>query len=370
MEVLFWMSAIAVVYAYIGYPLVLFLLCLVINQRVHKAPIEPFVSVIIPAYNESRVIEAKLRNIASWDYPTDRLEVIVASDGSTDSTVDLARSFRSAVRIRVLAFAQNRGKMFVLNDAVREAAGEILLFSDAAAMLQPDSLRHMVSNFADPKVGAACGVYRLQRASEAQLGVQEDLYWKYETSLKALESQLSSTIGAHGAIFASRKCLYPFVSPDIINDDLVIPVRVLASGHRVIYETQASAFEEATEMTGFQRRVRIMAGNLQQIKEIKGLLWPPQVLPFVFFFSRKVLRSFVPVLLIVLAVSNSFLLQKEFYRVTEYCQITFYALAVVGIRWNLRPGLLRLPYYFCSINAAYLWSAWRYTLGTKKMKWE
>jgi poly-beta-1,6-N-acetyl-D-glucosamine synthase len=370
MKVLFWVSATAIVYAYLGYPLVLLVLRVFINRRVHKAPIEPFVSVIIPAYNESRVIEAKLRNIAGWDYPADKLEVIVASDGSSDNTVELARVFRSPMRVRVLAFTQNRGKMFVLNDAVREAAGEILLFSDAAAMLQPDSLRQMVSNFADSAVGAVCGVYRLQRASEARLGVQEDLYWKYETSLKAMESRLSSTIGAHGQILSVRKNLYPFPSPEIINDDLVIPVRVLAGGHRVIYETQASAFEEASEMTGFQRRVRIMAGNLQQIKEIKGLLWPPQVLPLAFFFSRKVLRSFVPILLILLAVSNSFLLRDEFYRITEYCQIAFYALAIAGIRWNLRPSLLRLPYYFCSINAAYLWSAWCCAQGTKKVRWE
>ncbi len=370
MKILFWISAIAIVYAYVGYPLVLLLLGVFIDKPVPRGPIEPFVSVIIPAYNESRVIESKLRNITGWDYPVDKLEVIVASDGSTDHTVQLARAFRSAMRIRVLAFTENRGKMFVLNDAVREAAGEILLFSDAAAMLQPDSLRHMVSNFADPRVGAVCGVYRLRRASEAQLGVQEDLYWKYETSLKAMESRLSSTIGAHGPILAIRKNLYPFPSPEVINDDLVIPVRVLAGGHRVIYETEASAFEEASEMTGFQRRVRIMSGNLQQIKEIKGLLWPPQVLSVVFFFSRKILRSFVPMLLILLAVSNSFLLRDPFYRVTEYCQIAFYALALVGIRWNLRPGLLRLPYYFCSVNAAYLWSAWRYAQGTKKVKWE
>lgn len=370
MKILFWVSAIAIVYAYIGYPVALVVLRVFIRRPVRKGAIEPYVSVIIPAYNESRVIEAKLANIAAWDYPAEKLEVIVASDGSSDNTVELARAFRSAIRVGVLAFSQNRGKMFVLNDAVREAAGEILLFSDAAAMLEADSLRHMVSNFADPKVGAACGVYRLRRASEAQLGVQEDLYWKYETSLKALESQLSSTIGAHGQILAVRKNLYPFPSPEIINDDMVIPVRVLAGGHRVVYETQASAFEEASEMTGFQRRVRIMAGNLQQMKEIKGLLWPPQILPLLFFCSRKALRAFVPVLLILLAASNLFLLHGEFYRITAYCQIVFYLLASAGAWWNLRPGLLRLPYYFCSINAAYLWSALQYPRGMKKLKWE
>jgi poly-beta-1,6-N-acetyl-D-glucosamine synthase len=370
MKALFWICVVGVFYAYIGYPLVLFLLSPFIRKPVRKSPIEPLVSVVIPAYNESRVIEAKLRNIAALDYPRDKLEVIVASDGSRDNTAELARTFSSEVPVRVLAFAQNRGKMSVLNDAVRESSGEILVFSDAAAMLQPDSVRQLVANFADPKVGAAGGTYHVRRASEAKLGVQEGLYWKYETSLKAWESSLASTIGAHGQILAVRKQLYPFPPPETINDDYVIPVRVLAGGHRVIYDTKAAAFEEASEMIGLQRRVRIMAGNIQQLKEIKGLLWPLQPLPAFFFFSHKVLRLLVPLLLILLAISNSFLLRNEFYRVIEICQAIFYALAIVGWRWNLRPAVLRLPYYFCFVNAAYLWSAIQFPLGIRKLKWE
>lgn len=370
MKALFWICAVGVFYAYVGYPLVLFIFSLFIKKPVRKSPIEPFVSLIIPAYNEGRVIEAKLRNIAALDYPRGKLEVIVASDGSRDDTAELARAFSSEVPVRVLAFSQNRGKMSVLNDAVRESTGEILVFSDAAAMLQPDSVRHLVANFADSNVGAAGGTYQVRRASEAQLGTQEGLYWKYETSLKVWESNLSSTIGGHGQILAVRKQLYPFPPPETINDDYVIPVRVLAGGHRVVYDTRAAAFEEASEMIGLQRRVRIMAGNIQQVKEIKSLLWPLQSLPVFFFFSHKVLRLLVPPLLIFLAISNSFLLRNEFYRVTEYCQAVFYALAVVGWRWNLRPAVLRLPYYFCFVNAAYLWSAIQFPGGIKKVKWE
>lgn len=370
MKALFWICAVSVFYAYIGYPMTLFLLNLFFKKPARKSAIEPFVSAIIPAYNESRMIEAKLRNIAALDYPIDRLEVIVASDGSRDGTVELARAFSSETPVRVLAFAQNRGKMSVLNDAVRESKGEIVVFSDAAAMLQPDSLRHLVANFADPKVGAAGGTYQVRRASEAKLGAQEGLYWKYESTLKAWESSLSSTIGAHGAILAVRKHLYPFPHSSTINDDYVIPIRVLAAGHRIIYDTNVAAFEEASEMVGLQRRVRIMAGNIQQIKEIKGLLRPLQPLPVFFFLSHKVLRLLIPLLLIFLAISNSFLLRGEFYRVTECCQAIFYALAIFGWRWNLRPSVLRLPYYFCSINAAYLWSAIQFPRGIRNLKWK
>lgn len=370
MKFLFWISALAILYTYVGYPLLLLVLRLFVRRPIRRAPIEPFVSLIIPAYNEARVIEEKLRNVTALDYPHEKLEIIIASDGSTDNTVDLAEAFESSVRIRVLAFPQNRGKMAVLNDAVRASAGEILLFSDASAMLQRDALRNLVSNFADPAVGTVSGLYRIVRATEATLGVQEDFYWKYETFLKTLESSVSSTIGAHGQILAVRKSLYPYPDTQIINDDHVIPMRVLASGSRVIYDTRAIAFEKATEMTGFQRRVRIMAGNLQQLREMRGLLWPIQILPLVFVISRKTLRSLVPLFLVLMAVSNLFLLHLGFYRITALCQLAFYVLAGIGAAWNLRPSLLRLPYYFCSINAAYLWSALQFPLGIKKLKWE
>lgn len=370
MKILFWISAIAVLYTYLGYPLLLLVLRVFIRRPVRRAPIEPFVSLIVPAHNEARVIEEKLRNVTALNYPREKLEIIVASDGSTDNTVHLAEAFEGSAPIRVLPFPQNRGKMAVLNDAVRAATGEILLFSDASAMLQPDALQHLVSNFADPEVGAVSGLYRIVHASEATLGVQEDFYWKYETFLKSLESSVSSTIGAHGQILALRKCLYPYPDHDVINDDHVIPMRVLATASRVIYDGCAIACEKASEMTGFQRRVRVMAGNLQQLSEMQGLLCPIQVLPLIFVISRKTLRTLVPAFLIFLALSNLFLLRTDFYRITALCQLAFYALASAGVAWNLRPSVLRMPYYFCSINAAYLWSVLQFPLGLRRLKWE
>ena len=270
----------------------------------------------------------------------------------------------------MLAFSQNRGKISVLNDAVREARGEIVVFSDASAILKSDSIRQLVANFADPEVGAVSGIYRIQHASEARLGSQEEIYWQYETFLKIQESSLASTLGGHGQILGVRKDLYPYPAPGTINDDYVIPVRVLANGSRVVYEPQAVAFEEASEMGGFQRRVRIMAGNMQQLREIRALLWPPQVLPLFFFFSRKVVRSSIPFFLLALAVSNFFLLHGKFYQLTGCCQLIFYGLALIGSRWKLKPSGLRLPYYFCFVNAAYLWSVCQSLQGRGKVKWK
>jgi cellulose synthase/poly-beta-1,6-N-acetylglucosamine synthase-like glycosyltransferase len=370
MKIVFWSSAFVIVYAYAGYPMVLLFLRTFIHRPVRKNRIEPYVTLVVPAYNESGVIGAKIRNAASLDYPVNRLEVLIASDGSSDDTVEVAQRLSDGSRVRVLAFSENRGKISVLNDAVREARGEIIVFSDASAILDSDSIRQLVANFADPEVGAVSGIYRVQHASEARLGPQEEVYWKYETFLKILESSLASILGGHGQILGVRKTLYPYPAPGTINDDYVIPMRILASGSRAVYEPRAVAFEEASEMGGFQRRVRIMAGNLQQLREIKGLLWPPRVLPLFFFFSHKVVRSFVPVVLVSLAVSNSFLLHEGFYQLTGCFQLIFYGLALVGSQWQLKPRGLRLPYYFCFVNAAYLWSVCQSFQGRRKVRWK
>jgi len=370
MKIVFWSSAFVTVYAYVGYPLVLLFLRVFIHRSVRKSAIEPYVTLVVAAYNESRVIEAKIRNAASLDYPTDKLEVLIVSDGSSDGTVELARKLSDGNRIRVLAFPQNRGKISVLNDAVREARGEIVVFSDASAILKSDSIRQLVANFADPEVGAVGGIYRVQKASRARLGSQDEIYWKYETFLKMQESTLASTLGAHGQILGIRKDLYPYPAPGTINDDFVIPVRVLAGGSRVVYEPLAVAFEEASDIVGFQRRVRIMAGNLQQLREINGLLWPPQVLPLFFFLSRKVVRSAIPFFLVCLAISNCFLLHRRIYQLTGWSQLIFYGLAFSGSRWQLKPRGLRLPYYFCFVNFAYLWTIYQLLRGRGKVRWK
>lgn len=369
-KIAFWLAVCVVVYAYAGYPIVLLFLRLFIHRRIHKEYIEPFVTLIVPAYNEGSVIGAKIRNAASLNYPENKLEVLIASDGSSDDTVTVAQHLSDGSRIRVLAFSENRGKIAVMNDAVREARGEILIFSDASAILDPDSIRELVANFADPEVGAVCGIYRVRHASEACLGPQEDIYWKYETFLKIQESTLGSVLGGHGQIFGVRKTHYPNPAPETINDDYVIPIQILANGSRVVYEPKAVAFEEASEMGGFQRRVRIMAGNIQQLREIKGLLWPPKVLPLFFFFSHKVARLAVPFFIIIVAVSNTLLLHERFYQLAAGFQLIFFSLALVGSQAKLQPRALCLPYYICFVNAAYLWSVCQSIQRRRKVRWK
>ena len=358
---LFWIAVAVPLYVYIGFPLLLWVLAALIRQTSRKESIEPSVSLLIAAYNEAAVIADKIRNSLALDYPAEKLEVVVASDGSEDATAEIVRSFEagSGGRVRLLKYPQNRGKMAVLNDAIPELRGDIVAFSDATSMLAADSLRILIQSFSDPRVGAASGVYRLLKKDQAQLGPQEDIYWKYETFLKVQEARLGAFTGAHGSLFAIRRALYPFPSANTINDDFTIPMRILERGHRVAYEPAAVAFEEAHEMEGFSRRVRITAGNIEQLREIKGLLWPPR--PFVLFclLSHKTGRLLVPVFMLVALVTNVALRGQFPYDELLIAQALFYSLAVLGGRVDLKPKILRLPYYFCMASVAPLFG-WIY----------
>jgi cellulose synthase/poly-beta-1,6-N-acetylglucosamine synthase-like glycosyltransferase len=358
-RVIFWVSAALIFYVFIGYPLLLFFLQFLFRRGVTKKNIEPSVSILVAAYNEASIIVAKVRNALALDYPSDRLEIVIASDGSTDDTARIIQSLiktEGLHRIRLLNYPENRGKLSVLNESIPQLQGDIVVFSDASSMLARDALRQLVANFADEKVGAASGVYQLLRKDDAKLGHQEDLYWKYETYLKVQEANIGALTGAHGSLYAMRKSLYPFPPVDTINDDFVIPTSVLHRGFCIAYEPQAIAYEEANEMEGFGRRIRITAGNVEQLFQIKKLIWPPQPLILFCFLSHKAARLVIPLALVALLVSNISLWRLPFYHIALWCQIVFYGLALVGALGRLRPRMLRLPFYFCMINASlFVW---------------
>ena len=329
-EVVFWIAVGLVVYTYAGYPLVLVALRSFIRRPIVRRPIEPFVSVVVPAYNEAHVIAEKIRNVLAIDYPADRYELVVACDGPSDGTSEIVRSMADGRRVRAFVFEKNRGKLHVLNDVVPQLRGEIVAFSDASSMLERSALRALVASFADPRVGAVSGSYRVQKKDAAHLGRQEDFYWQYETFLKKQEAALGSILGCHGSLYAIRRELYPFPRPDTINDDYVIPLRIVQKGYRVAYETEAVAHEEAHEMGGFGRRVRIMAGNVEQLREIVPLIWPPRPMSLFYFLSHKVARLLVPAALIVAALTNFMLLSRPLYRFLGALQLVFYGLVGLG----------------------------------------
>ena len=360
-RLLFWISAAFSVYVYVGYPLLLWGLQAIFRSSARKQPVEPSVSLLVAAYNEAAVIADKIRNSLALDYPADKLEIVIASDGSKDATAEIVRSFggaESGGRVRLVNFEKNRGKTVVLNEAMPELHGEIVAFSDASSMLAEDSIRQLVQCFSDSRVGAASGVYRLLKTDQARIGSQEDLYWKYETFLKVQEANLGAFTGAHGSLYAIRRELYPFPSADTINDDFTIPIRILEHGYRVAYEPTAVAFEEAHEMEGFSRRVRITTGNIEQLREIKSLIWPPRPFVLLCLLSHKIGRLLAPLSLLVALAANLALRRQFPYNWLLLGQVLFYALAVLGAIFSLRPKILRLPYYFCMINSALF--AWVY----------
>jgi len=372
-RIVLWASALVAAYIYIGFPLLLGFLQRFARRPVAKRAIEPTVSVLVAAYNEAKVIEAKIRNSVALDYPADRIDIAIACDGPKDDTTAIAQRTAASIgegRVRVFAYPRNRGKLYVLNDTMRELTGEIVVFTDAASMLDRDAVRRLVENFGDPKVGAVSGVYRIVRGDDAALGNQEDLYWKYETFLKEAEGDVSSILGCHGALYAIRRELYPYPAPTTINDDYVIPMRILQQGYRVAYDSSAVAREEAHEMSGFSRRVRIMTGNFQQLSELKALLNPLRPGPAFFFLSHKAGRLIVPIAMIAMLVANLFLLGEPFYRTVFWAQLTFYALVVLGALVRLRPKILRLPYYFCMINAAAFLGMYYALRGGRALAWK
>ncbi len=373
-RLLFWISAGFGFYVYIGYPILLWVLQTIFRSSPDKPPVEPTVSLLVAAYNEAAVIADKIRNSLALDYPVDKLEVVIASDGSTDATAEIVRTFvrdRSDGRVRLLNYETNRGKTAMLNDAVPELRGDLVAFSDASTMLAPDSLRTLVQCFSDPRVGAASGVYRLLKKDQSRIGSQEDLYWKYETLLKVQEAKLGAFTGAHGSLYAIRRVLYPFPSANTINDDFTIPIRILEHGHRVAYEPAAVAYEEAHEMEGFSRRVRITAGNIEQLREIKSLIWPPRLFVLFCLLSHKTGRLLVPVFMLIALAANIALRNQFPYNWLLLGQVLFYGLAILGAKVSLKPKVLRLPYYFCMINSAlfaWIYHALRHGQGTVRSR--
>ena len=362
-KLMFWTSAALVVYTYVGYPALLCIAQLLFRRPVRKAEIEPSLSLLIAAYNEVDVVQAKVRNSLALDYPVDKLEIVIASDGSTDATARIVRSLIESEgrgQVRLLEFPVNRGKIHCLNDAVPQLRGEIVVFSDASSMLASDSVRNLVSNFADPRVGAASGVYHVLNRDACTTGHQEDFYWRYETFLKLQEAKIRALTGAHGSLYAMRRSLYPFPHDGTINDDFVIPTSVLKHGFCIAYEPKAVAYEEAHEMEGFRRRVRITAGNIEQLHQVGRLLRPPRPLVLFCFLSHKGGRLLASVALALCLVSALSLWHSPVYKSLAVAQLSFYGLALLGSLGMLRSKILKLPYYFSMINASlFVWIYYR-----------
>ncbi len=344
-------------YPLVVYPVLIWILARLFPEPVRKSrPADwPIVSFIIPAHNEEKVIAQKIQNTLALDYPKDCLKILLASDGSTDHTTEIARK-ESHPALCILDFPVRRGKLPTLIEAVSRAQGEIVVFSDASAILRQDALLKVVENFSDPTVGCVSGRYLIAKDVTPNLdarGESEKGYFEFEIFQRKQESLFHTTLGAHGAFYAIRRDLFPPVPEGTINDDFVIPMLILSRGYRTVYEDQAVVAEAhlSTVQGEFRRRVRISHGNFQQILILLAAFGLRDPKSLFIFFSHKVIRAFQPFYLLCIFILPVFLGGKLFQGFFLF-QSLFYLLGVAGILMP-RPGkLLAIPLYFLSGNVA------------------
>lgn len=372
MPLIFWVSLLTLLYVYAGYPLLVWALARLVGREPLRKPLTPSVSLLIPAYNEEAHIEEKLRNSLALDYPKDKLEIVVASDGSTDRTHEIVGRF-SGRGVTLIALRDHVGKSAMLSRTVPLVSGDIVVFSDVSGDLEPGALRALLRNFADPRVGCVSGLYRLKGARDLR-AQGEGLYWRYETFIKRQESRLHSILGAHGAFYAIRRSLFQRVAPHEVNDDYLIPMRIVAQGSRAVYEPQAVAWElEAASVGGeFARRRRIAAGNCQQIVALRRLLNPFAFGWLAFcFVSHKVLRTLAPLCLLTL-LPASLWGPSPWAAVALGLQALLYGSAWAGFACQQRGQVIRWlspPLYFCLGNWAMLAGVVTYCVSRRRLAW-
>ncbi len=353
MATLFAICSVLILTHYLLFPLSIALLSCVFRRPVSKKSLTPPVTLIIAAYNEEAVIEYKLENVEALDYPKELLEVIVVSDGSTDQTAELVRKFQGGRMISLFS-PERRGKTDALNRAVAQASNEILVFSDANNLYQPDAVRRLVSNFADAAVGAVSGQKRIIEKAERESSKGDATYWSFESRLKQRESLLGSISTLDGEICAVRKNLYRPLRSEVINDDMALTLEVARAGFRVVYEPSAISEEVASIRLEEDARVkaRMVAGGYQIFSLYAGVLLTMPLFSLQ-LIMHKGLRYIMPFLLLGLLVSS--IVFPPFFLV----QVAFYASAALGWLFrNRRSNIFYLPLYYCVMNGAAVLGFW------------
>jgi cellulose synthase/poly-beta-1,6-N-acetylglucosamine synthase-like glycosyltransferase len=368
LEIVFWAAAGLIVYAHLGYPLLLWLLAKLFGEKESpgEAGVElPRVTLVIPAYDEEEVIERKIANARALDYPADRLEIVVASDGSGDRTAELARG---AGADRVLELPRG-GKVAALNQAVREATGTVLAFSDANSYWQPDALRRLVERFANERIGYACGQVRF---SGGEGGNQEGVYWRYEMAVRSMETRLAGITAGNGAIYAVRREAYIELDPSR-GQDIGFPFELTKRGWRAVYEPAAVAEEKmAPTVEGEFRRKRRMMWGLWDVMLKWGMLDPRGYGPAyaLEIYSHRLLRYLTPWLhLIALGANIALIGHGWVYTVTLALQLALLLGALLG---RFVPALpFRIAYYYVTVTASIAVGLWdRLRAGSVPIGWE
>lgn len=375
-QIIFWISVLAVSYACVVYPALIYCLSRCFGRCPSPPDVSdsdlPTVSLLIAAHNEEAVIERRIANALALDYPKDRLQIVIASDGSDDRTVEIAGRYGG--RVRVLDYPIRRGKAATLNASIEQLTSQIIMFSDANTWTYRAATRNLARWFADGKIGAVCG--RLILTDPAGANNVDGLYWRYETFLKKCEGNLGALLGSNGGIYAIRREAFVPLPVDTIADDFVMPLLAkLRHGRSTIYDPSAVGHEEtpAAMRQEFHRRVRIGAGGFQAIALLWKLLNPLRGWIAFTFFSHKVMRWLCPFFMCGTLASAGLLSgENGFYRFALAGQLCFYAISLTIGVLPIRAGAvrpLRLATMFTTINAALLVGFFKWARGSQGGVW-
>jgi cellulose synthase/poly-beta-1,6-N-acetylglucosamine synthase-like glycosyltransferase len=372
-ELAFWAALLLLAYTYIGYPLVMMARARARPRPWRSSGALPTVTIVVVAHNEAARIERRLANLLTLDYPSSRFDILVASDGSTDGTAARARAVDPR-RVTGVAFDTRRGKSGVLDDVVPRAKGAIVVLADARQHFERRALRALVAPFADRGIGAVSGELMLISLRSTPGADGAGLYWRYEKAIRRAESMVGSTVGATGAIYAIRRELFEPVPEDTLLDDVLIPVRIARRGYRVVFVSEARAWDRVMPVSHeFARKVRTIAGNFQLLARERWLLSPLQNPLWFQTVSHKALRLLGPGLLATVFLTSVPLATEPLYALALGGQVACYGAATVG--WVLQrsgrsPRWFTPPYMFCVLNWATIIAFVRFVTGRQAVTWQ
>lgn len=369
---------ILIFYTYFGYMILVLVLGKIRNKRVQKSGIRPKVALMIAAYNEEAGIEEKLENSLKLTYPKDLLRIIVVSDGSTDKTDEIVKSFNDR-GVELIRVEGRVGKTEARNQAVSKVEEEIIVFSDGTTVFEPNAIEMLVRNFADPEVGMVSGHLKYQDKGDTKMGAGQTLYWRYECAIKRAQTYMGSLTGSLGCMSAFRRAYYTSLPANII-EDFTEPLMFVQKGFRVVFEEEAVCYEETTTKTQseWQMRVRVIRGGMT------GMLYAKKILnPFKYpvaalqLISHKILRWLIPVfgvlLFIVTCLGVGLGEESSFLGILFILQVAFYLTALCALvfeQLGIHNKILGIPLYFIVVNSAALVALIKTITSSLEATWE
>jgi len=377
-EFVFFVSGLFLIHTYLIYPVSVYLLGLLLKKKIlHDPDFQPVVSIVLSAYNEEKVIEKTIRNFLRADYDLSKLQIVIGSDNSSDKTNEIIESLSKEItNIDFYPFKERRGKARVINDLVKAAKGEIIIFSDANTMYSPDAIKNIVKYYSDERVGGVSGrLVLLNKEKAIESGNQETKYWEFENWIKENEGKLGCLIGANGGIYSIRRELFIPLPLTTIADDFIISLRVLEQGKLFVYEKSATAEEESSDITNeYKRKIRINTMNFYSLQYMKEILKPKYGLVSYGLWSHKMIRWFSPVFIVILLISN-FLLSglNSFYEYFFYIQLVFYTFSFLGYllkKIRVHFILFALCFYFTYMNLALLIGMIKFLMKKQSSFWQ